>query len=123
MAVRAAYDALRDFGEQRFDPRPGTNQVANGAPLGPSNMIEFQHDGIRDSAVDARMLAEVSDYQRLISRTICDHTHAAAFIKRIDVLSMVSPRIAAPTLAANAVKAAGSFIAYAEFAFILDTAA
>ena len=47
MAVRTAYHAFLDFREQRYDARSGANQVADGTPLGSSDVIEFQHHGIR----------------------------------------------------------------------------
>ena len=90
MADRAAYDAFLNFREQRFDARSGSNQVAYGTPLGASDVIEFQHYGIKDAAVDTRMLAQVGNYERLVSCTIACHSNASSFIERANVFSVVS---------------------------------
>ncbi len=90
MAVRAAYDAFRNLREQRFDTCSRPNQVAYGTPLGTSDVIEFKHHRIKDTAVDARMLPQVGNYERLVSRTIASHADAPTFIERANVLSMVS---------------------------------
>lgn len=57
VAVRTADHAFVYFRAEQFDARPRTNQIADGAPLGAADVIEFEHDQIHDPAVRARMLA------------------------------------------------------------------
>ncbi len=85
MAVRAAHHALLDFRGQHFEACPGTAEVTHGPPLGASNVIEFQHFGIGDAAVDSRVFCDIRNNEGWVSRTIAGDAQATAFIESMDV--------------------------------------
>ena len=73
MTIRAAHDARCNLVLQRRAPQAVASEKADLPCLDALNAIEFEHDRIPLTAVDARMVATLRSNDVLVASTICSH--------------------------------------------------
>jgi hypothetical protein len=110
MTVGAADDAFEDLRVQGCQARTFADQDADLPTLPPMHVVELQNDGVIDSAIDARVLAEVCLYESSVARAIPRYPFVARGVIGGAILAVIPAHILALTHLADRVTSARRFV-------------